>query len=296
MIAPDATETGANYLDQDSVFERMPYSKWEAAIRPKVQASWNLHEQFVSNGLEFFIMLSSITGIVGNTSQSNYAAGGTFQDALARHRTAKGLPAVSIDLGGVKSVGYVAETKGVEERLLRMGIAALEEEQVMNVIEAAIKRPLRHQDSSQIITGISPFSVSDGVIWREELRFQSLIKTKTSSQLGSGNSSTKDAGKFDEILTGSLSWGDAVDYIANDIVKKLSEMFLISEKEIDTSMPMAKYGVDSLVAVELRNWLVPRARADISIFDLLQSPSLVSLAAKVAAKSSYLAQAKIVAP
>lgn len=47
---------------------------------------------------------------------------------MARYRTAKGLSAVSIDLGMVKAIGYVAETKGVEEQLTRIGFAELEEE------------------------------------------------------------------------------------------------------------------------------------------------------------------------
>lgn len=74
------------------------------AINPKVQGSWNLHEIFPSTQLDFFIMLSSLVGVAGNVSQANYSAGGSFQDALARYRNARGLPAVTLDLG-ISSVG-----------------------------------------------------------------------------------------------------------------------------------------------------------------------------------------------
>lgn len=44
------------------------------------------------------------------------------------------------------------------------------------------------------------------------------------------------------------------------------------------------FGVDSLVAVELRNWIVPNARVELANFELLQSPSLAQLAAKIMQK------------
>lgn len=61
--------------------------------------------------------------------------------------------------------------------------------------------------------------------------------------------------------------------------------------EIDLAKPPAHYGVDSLIAVELRNMLVPQAAADISIFNILQTSSLAALAALVAEKSRFLQSA-----
>ncbi|KAI1132702.1 KR-domain-containing protein, partial [Nemania abortiva] len=66
-------------------------------------------------------MLSSGVGVVGNMSQADYAAGSAYQDIIARHRARKGWAAVTIDLGIVQSVGFVAESVGVEERLLKTG-------------------------------------------------------------------------------------------------------------------------------------------------------------------------------
>ncbi|KAL9123055.1 MAG: hypothetical protein Q9187_000382 [Circinaria calcarea] len=286
----------ANQCHQDSVFEYMPYHSWEAAIRPKVQGTHNLHEVLSSHNLDFFIMLSSATGVLGNPSQANYAAGGTFQDAFARYRTAKGLPAVSIDLGMVKSVGYVAETKGVAERLAQIGYRPLEEAEVLQIIEAAIRAPIREQHSSQIITGLAPFDMSDssdGIFWRQEPRFLGLRRIQSSSISASRDSGKKDYSNFKDSLGKTSSWTAAVKVVTTAIVKKMSEMFLIPEQEIDESMPLSKYGVDSLVAVEMRNWLVSRAQAELSIFDVLQSATLTILAAKVAAKSRYVAEAGV---
>jgi hypothetical protein len=80
-----------------------------------------------------------------------------------------------------------------------------------------------------------------------------------------------------------------VALILEALVKKIADMFGMDKDAITVSSPVASYGVDSLIAVGLRNWIVSSAGAETtSIFDVLQSPSLHALAEKVAEKSLYL--------
>jgi acyl carrier protein len=81
---------------------------------------------------------------------------------------------------------------------------------------------------------------------------------------------------------------DAARLISTAIAAKLADIFMIDVAEIDISKTPASYGVDSLIAVELRNMLVLQAAADVSIFNILQSASLAALAADVAAKSRHV--------
>lgn len=272
----------------------MTFEAWQAAIRPKVHGTRNLHQTF--HDLDFFVMLSSATGVLGSSGQANYAAGGTFQDAFAGFRNSNGLPAVSIDLGLVKSVGYAAETKGVTERLVRMGYRPIEVNEVLAVIESAIKRPVRLPSSSQIITGVPAFDRIDGNYWRQDLRFSDLRKNHNASRIPRERKGNREENNIQQSLTDALSWADAVNVVTEAIIKKLSNMFTIPEGQIDKSMPMSKYNVDSLVAVELRNWLVSLSQADISIFDMMQSTSLMMLGEKVAAKSRYVVEAGLCPP
>ena len=93
---------------RDALFERMTWEEWNESLRPKVLGSWNLHVQLPSK-IDFFIILSSFSGVFSNIGQSNYAAGGAYQDALAHHRRLMGLKATTIDLGIIKDVGVLAE-------------------------------------------------------------------------------------------------------------------------------------------------------------------------------------------
>lgn len=87
-------------------------------------------------------MLSSVTGIIGNESQANYAAGHTFQDALPHHRVSKGLPSSSVDLGSVLSVGHVAESMDY----MRCATAVLE-----SLPEDEVHESLEYTGNSQAI-------------------------------------------------------------------------------------------------------------------------------------------------
>lgn len=99
---------------QDSVFGNMTQEQWEVTLNSKVQSSWNLH-QILPQKLDFFVLLSSLSGIYGSLAQSNYSAGCTYQDALASYRVARGQKAVSFDLGWMRNIGIIAENAAYQQ-------------------------------------------------------------------------------------------------------------------------------------------------------------------------------------
>ncbi|KAH8651356.1 reducing type I polyketide synthase [Xylariales sp. PMI_506] len=279
---------------QDSIVENMTYENYIAAIKPKVQGTWNLHHQFPD--LDFFVMLSSLVGVGGNSSQANYAAGGSFQDAVARYRSARGLPAVSLDLGMIASVGYVARTAGVEQRLARQGYKLVSEDEVLRLVEDAIATPRRRPEQSQVLIGIStdiesvnrddsPF-VAD-VRFAELMRASPLLSGGGHGANGSGGKARGNAALTDlsGTLAGADSWDSAVASVVVAISAKIGAMFGLSEDEVVPTASTSHYGVDSLVAVELRNWLSSATQSEVSIFDIMQSKSLTSLAVVACSKS-----------
>ena len=269
----------------------MTYEQWQRAILPKVAGTMNLHRCL--HNLSFFIMLSSIAGVVGNVSQANYAAGNAFQDALARHRTAKGLPATAIDLGPVMSVGYVAEgdenLRGRVERNFGSNVVTID--RLLRLIEAAIRNPQQpNPDKSQVITCIADYdALAESALVKRDRRFRTL-------QLGSSRAlATKivngdSNGGIDELVQAlSRSTGAEAAKLANaTLVSKLTTLFNIPTSEIDTGLPLTHYGVDSLVAVELRNWLSSAIKAKVTIFEILQSRAMSDFAALIANRSGLL--------
>ncbi|KAJ5893428.1 hypothetical protein N7495_005119 [Penicillium taxi] len=268
---------------EDSILENMTIDNYNAAIRPKVQGTWSLHHQLGSD-LDFFIMLSSLAGVIGNASQSNYTAGGAFQDALARHRVAKGLPGVALDIGAVKDIGYVASNKGVYERLEKMGYRLLAEEEIMSSIESAILYPC-----PQVMVGINTGGGSSDSILARESRFSALRYMKSANSSNGASKATGGAVNLASKLSSAESPDEAAELVMEALVKKLVDIFMIPAEEVVPTKSMAAFGVDSLVAVELRNMLALKAGSEVSIFDIMQSPSLAVLCDKVALTSCYVA-------
>jgi acyl carrier protein len=265
----------------------MSHSDYTAGLRPKVQGTWNLHNAFASTPLDFFIILSSIAGVIGIASQCNYGAGGAFQDALAAYRTSRGMPCVSIDIGAVKNVGYVAEHDETNTYLKKQGHMLLSEGDVLKAVECAITSPF----ATQLIFGIntSPNSAlwSDGPAARD-LRF-SPARYRSSGEEDAGGAAASD--ELAAKIARAKTLDDAATAVAAEITAKIMDIFMIPEDEVFPNKPMADFGVDSLTAVELRNALATKAAAEISIFDIMQSPSLNALAASIALKSGHISPA-----
>ncbi|CAH0043544.1 unnamed protein product [Clonostachys solani] len=269
---------------RDSIFDLMTSEGYVTAISPKVQGSWNLHEIFSSTQLDFFIMLSSLVGVAGNVSQANYSAGGSFQDAIARYRNARGLPAVTLDLGMVSSIGYVSENEAIGTRLARFGFKPLDEGEVLRLVESAMIHPHRQVDDSHIVTGlITDLSTVDpsDAYWTKDRRFAAV--TRADGLQGNGKTTSAD---LKSQLASASSTDEAVVLLSTSIAEKMSKMFLIPAEDISSDQSLTHYGVDSLVAVELRNWLASNTGMDLSIFDIMQSTSIKGLAVRIIEKRS----------
>ncbi|KAI0912489.1 KR domain-containing protein [Ustulina deusta] len=99
-----------------------PFAQWSCTIKSKVDSTWNLHSLLPHN-LDFFILLSSLAGVYGSTSQCNYSAGNTFQDALAKFRMKSGFSgsSIAVDLGWMHDVGIIAERKEYRRHREKVG-------------------------------------------------------------------------------------------------------------------------------------------------------------------------------
>ncbi len=284
---------GAMVLD-DTVMERMTFQQWSNGVRPKINSSSNLHKHLPD--MSFYIMLSSVAGVAGHMSQANYAAGNTFQDALARHRTALGKPAVTIDLGAVRSVGYVAQREASGDERLRarvenVGFGSVDIQAVLGLIEAGIRDPLRTSlADSQIIVGPNFHAFASESAMKHDRRFGTL---RIASQRGLTTSTAQDTKSITASFVKAFSSAPSIEAASKLLVDalgaKLSDIFNIPVSDIDPELPLSRYGVDSLVGVELRNWVSSTCKAKVSVFEILQAASLNEFTALVASKSEYLA-------
>ncbi|PFH62335.1 hypothetical protein XA68_14062 [Ophiocordyceps unilateralis] len=293
---------GAMVLD-DSLFHKMTYDQWLTATRPKIQGSWNLHELLPSS-LDFFVVLSSMAGTIGFLSQSNYAAGNTYQDALVHYRHDKGLPALSIDLGITKGLGYVAEHDDVAAKLKPYGLATVNEQQFFHLMRCALAGTADGEsrlNTRQLLAGAGTGGLAQASLATvPETNLYWLTALSTFSYLGevdvrdtaeaAGEEVTDDVRLIGQ-LGGAKTMDEAAEAVQDMLLSRIATIMSVPTTNIDTSKPVHAYGVDSLVAVELRNWLSKRLRSDVSIFDLTGNMAITTLSRKIASRSRLVSAA-----
>jgi hypothetical protein len=134
----------------------MTYPDWKSALDPKVSGSKNPHT-LLPDDMDFFILLSSINGLIGSSGQSNYAAGNTYQDALAAFRLSQGQKAVSLNLGVMKDEGYLVNRGEIAQQLMKMKkITAISQDYLFGILEHYCNPDLRIDDiKSQVLMGLA---------------------------------------------------------------------------------------------------------------------------------------------
>ncbi|RYP51218.1 hypothetical protein DL768_003424 [Monosporascus sp. mg162] len=258
---------------QDSVFDNMTYSQWERTIGSKVQSSWNLHTLLPEN-LDFFILLSSIAGVAGTIGQSNYAAGCAFQDALARYRTANNLKSLSIDLGVMQNVGVVAETESLQKTFEQtLSITQIEEKEFLALLDMFCDptRPLPPGAKSQVTMGIAtPIDFLKHGLEPLEILYRPLFSHFSQPRgLLSNGSGTAIATNYAALFRQSDSAEERASIVVESLAKKLARALSIQPEDVDADKPLHVFGVDSLVAVELRNWIGKEFAADVPVFEIM---------------------------
>ncbi|KAF5635837.1 polyketide synthase [Fusarium sp. NRRL 52700] len=196
-------------------------------------------------------------------------------------------PAVSLDLCAIKTVGYVAEPVGVAVRMQRAGHMLLRDDQLIGLLEATVVHPFAAQIVARLSTGPGSHWNRDGESQLgRDARFSALqYRQPREKQASDGGVIEKHSRAAD--LAEATSRANAEAIVFEAIAQKLSSIFVIAIGEIEPSKHPSHYGVDSLVAVELRNMISLQAAADVSTFSILQSQSLGALASEIVSKSRY---------
>ncbi|PWY81138.1 KR-domain-containing protein [Aspergillus eucalypticola CBS 122712] len=236
----------ASMVLKSAMFANMTLDQWNEALRSKVQGSYNL-DRHLSTQLDFFILLSSVS------------------------KVAMRQKAVSIDLGIVEGVGYTAEHEGVGSFMRSLGLQPIPEEYLLSILiyYCDSKREIRHPSDAQIVVGIMD---------QDEMQRSGLVRSRFYSRplwdhlqrrmnptLGGskvvaaqrpnkkGPSSLKlPIAASDDTLSSTVA-GGSPDAVSRAICERVPDVLAINADDIAPTKPLHMYGVDSLVAMELRS-------------------------------------------
>ncbi|KAI1188567.1 hypothetical protein F5B17DRAFT_262823 [Nemania serpens] len=289
---------------KDGMFEQMTHQSFVDCVKPKANGALSLHKALEDAGivLDFFVMTSSISALLGNTGQANYSAANSSLDALARQRRAAGLAGTSLVLPMVLDVGVVADNDSIEASLVRKGLYGIDEHEMLRGFEAAMLSSrsssnllsnLRFEgnvanritDESQIIMGMEPrelaaSAVSDSVdaYWHRDSRFTHTRAAMDRLRVGNCAKSSKDGNENDTFTRTikaavSESREAVLKAISEHIARRMSSILMIpfDTFELNSAASIASYGLDSMIGAELRTWLFKEFGLDYPFQKLLAS-------------------------
>lgn len=277
----------AAWFNHDVAFETASYQDWIDVVRPKYQGAWNLHTALLDHKLDFFIMTSSISSIIGNRGQAAYAAANSSLDDFAHYRASLGLAGTSLNLGVVKEIGHVADRPELQRKLESLSGNALTSADVLALIKMAILGQIDAQADHQSITGLSFENFdpqSSTFYWATDARFCHLRRGMGVSEEGEGESKVS----VRQSLKKTQSLDAAVEITTGALVEKFSSVLIIPVEEVNTEKPVVALGLDSLVAVEVRSWIATQMDAKVSTMELMSSRSIQGLAEMLVSRSLLL--------
>lgn len=266
----------------------MTIKEYHETIKSKVQGTWNLHNIALEQKLplDFFTMLSSISGVVGQKGQANYAAANVFLDSFAAYRQKLGLAANCVDLGAIEDVGYMAVHSDLMVALDTSAWTPINEALFHKIVRFSIIQqvaPIDKATSTQLITSIAvPQQANSKLL--VDARFGGLCFGDSAGAKGNdGKDGSKEIQALFLMVKGGVEHQAILDATIGVINRQFMSMLRLSDA-MEPGKPLSSYGLDSLAAVEFRNWVRMELGAELTTLDITNAASLIALCEKIVAR------------
>jgi acyl transferase domain-containing protein/acyl carrier protein len=256
---------------QDGLLLQLDAAAMSTVLRPKMVGGWLLHRLLRDAPLDFFVVFSSAGSLIGQPGQGNYAAANAFLDALAHHRRAQGLPALSINWGAWAKLGF-AETEGgrsLTRRLALLGIRSMPPKRALEVMDR-----LLHEDATQV--------VALPVNWGKYHEFYpagtepALLSDLANEVAADTSQAVHPAEKRSAILDAAPA--DRAQLLQSYVNEQVARVLGLSPSQLDIQQPLTNLGLDSLMAVELKNRIAADLGVNVPMVKFLQGFSVAQAA------------------
>lgn len=249
----------------DGLIKDLNEDRVKKVFFPKAGGCINLHNCSLNSPLDFFILCSSISSLIGNPAQASYAAANAFLDAFALHRKSLGLPALSVNLGAVEEVGVVAQNVILKQHLENHGIHALKPAVILEKIEEAFNLRLARAGIMQID-------------WPVLVRqMPSLAKFSSLKNFISSLSQTNHNMSHLETEWRSMEDKKQLESIIHFLSEAVAGTLGTETQKMDIHAKLNTLGMDSLMAMELQQNLEGDAGIKIPTMELMKGPSIEEL-------------------
>jgi len=258
----------------DGLLLQLDPAALNTVLRPKVMGGWLLHRLLEDAPLDFFVLFSSAGSLLGQPGQGNYATANAFLDALAHHRRAQGRPALSVNWGPWAGLGFAdtAAGKRLAARLALMGIRSMAPRQALEVLGRMLQ-----QDATQV--------AAVPVNWKQYRQFHSadgespLLSQLAGEQDGVPRQTGHPGEKRGILLAAEPA--ARLQLLRSYLSEQVARVLGLSASRLDLEQSLGNLGLDSLMAVELKNRIAVDLGVNVPMVKFLQGPSVTQAATQI---------------
>jgi myxalamid-type polyketide synthase MxaE and MxaD len=250
----------------DGILSQLTAERFLAVMPPKVAGARNLHLLTQNLDLDFFVLYSSAASLIGSPGQANYATANAYVDGLAHHRHAQGLPALSVNWGQWTATGRVAKAEH-DLRLDDRGFKGFDPADGLAVLGRLLGQP-------QAQAAVMSF---DAGVWARDfpaLRTGSLLHDFDTTPETPDSAIDVSAQKHQDDTT-------AQAVISSYLCGQVATVVKAQPERVQGSQRLNRLGIDSLMAVQLRNRITEDLGAALPVAVFLQRRTIDHLAALI---------------
>lgn len=231
----------------DAILANLDAGRFHRVLAPKVAGVENLEALLHREQLDYFVLFSSVTTLIGNPGQGNYVAANAYMEGVARRRRQNGLPALAIGWGPITDVGVVARDEKLQSGLQKLtGVTGMRAREALEFMAQALAQPTTSPE-----TAVMTISPSEGSFASERL---AVLRSPTYAAYLSAGSRTGESDS-EVIDLHALAASDGIEAtrnkVADVITSQLAHVLHLREEDISHLRPLGELGLDSLMALEL---------------------------------------------
>ena len=260
----------------------MTSEDFQVPLNTKMRGTQNLRNAFETEHLEFFAMLSSAASILGTSGQGNYSAGNAFQDALASFNESSTCHYIAFNPGVIEGAEV---TKNSEAQIqARYGFLPIPRKDLEKMLEYLLSPTARADGCTNLVAGFNTQSLTSSTSINGNSKSPMFTHTRDVGEIETVAATKAATKSFKEVLE-SGNAEDALSYTIDSVATKLSNLIGLGAEAIDLEKPIYDFGVDSLIAVELRNWIKKEFSSALQSLEILDEQNIPSLARKILDRS-----------
>ena len=261
----------AGVLD-DALILNQTEDRFTKALLPKVKGGWYLHELTKDADLSFFVTFSSVSSVFGAMGQVSYASGNSFLDGLFKYRNTRGVTTHNINWGPWSSGMAATLTKEEQQKIVGYGMDFISVERGLSELSTLLQKG----NSETLVLPIDKarFQQSLGLTFGSIPNFYSDFFGKDTM-----NDSRVSVPEDVMVQLQALTQEDRLAWVREEIRSEVARVLsLHKSSELPVDRPLVDLGMDSLLAIQIRNRISEKLKVSMPATLLFDYPTIEACA------------------